>query len=192
MNNPWTVKLDLNSIMKCWFGFLFFFLVFCVQSYLPPFSYHLPLHFSLPLFKITTRMDRLQTQRNWQRPRIETHLSPHAHTLTSVWPSCFLRGQVCCTDYWQQNGVHVTVCLGLNSPALNSSKKRRKNKILRSTIKKQESNQHSFIESRLNMNIGLFILWLDYWINKQNHFAINEFISLLVTGTLDLLDCNCN
>ena len=37
-----------------------------------------------------------------------------AHTLTSVWSSCFLRGQVCCTDYWQQNGAHVTVCFGLN------------------------------------------------------------------------------
>ena len=37
-----------------------------------------------------------------------------AHTLTLVWLSCFLRGQICCTDYWKQTGVHVTVCLGLN------------------------------------------------------------------------------
>ena len=46
-----------------------------------------------------------------------------AYTLTSVRPSCFLRGQVCCTDYWQQNGVHVTVFWGFelqNSPALDS------------------------------------------------------------------------
>ena len=37
-----------------------------------------------------------------------------AHTLTSVRPWCFLRSQVCFTEYWQQNSVHVTVCLGLN------------------------------------------------------------------------------
>ena len=37
-----------------------------------------------------------------------------AHTLTSVRPWCFLRSPVCCTEYWQQNSVHVTVCLGLN------------------------------------------------------------------------------
>ena len=48
-----------------------------------------------------------------------------AHTLTSVWPSCFLRGQVCCTDYWQQKSVQT--CNSLfgfelqNSPALDSS-----------------------------------------------------------------------
>ena len=40
----------------------------------------------------------------------ERNLLITAHcTLTSVWPSCFLRGQVCCTDYRQQNGVHATV-----------------------------------------------------------------------------------
>ena len=37
------------------------------------------------------------------------------------------------------------------------------------------------MESRLNMNIGLFILRMDYWINKRNHFSVNEFISLLAT-----------
>ena len=45
----------------------------------------------------------------------ERNLLITAHwTLTSVWPSCFLRGQVCCTDYQQQNGVHATVSLGLS------------------------------------------------------------------------------
>ena len=40
----------------------------------------------------------------------ERNLLITAHwTLTSVWPSCFLRGHVCCTDYRQQNGVHATV-----------------------------------------------------------------------------------
>ena len=43
------------------------------------------------------------------------------------------------------------------------------------------------MEWRLNMNIGLFILWMDYWINKRNHIFINEFISSLAAGTLDLL-----
>ena len=51
-----------------------------------------------------------------------------AHTLTSVRPSCFLRGQVCCTDYWQQNGVHVTVCLGLNCRTRPHSTLRKKKK----------------------------------------------------------------
>ena len=37
------------------------------------------------------------------------------------------------------------------------------------------------------MNIGLFILWMDYWVNKRNHFSIKEFIRSLATGTLDLL-----
>ena len=37
------------------------------------------------------------------------------------------------------------------------------------------------------MNIGLFILWMYYWNNKRNHFAINELISSLATGTLNLL-----
>ena len=61
------------------------------------------------------------------------------HTLTSVWPSCFLRGHICCTDYWQLNGIHVTVCLGLNfrtCPDSTFRKKRRKNKILRLTCGK--------------------------------------------------------
>ena len=61
-----------------------------------------------------------------------------AHTLTTVWPSCY-------SDYWQQNGVHVTVCLGLNF----------------------RTRPH-------------------YGINKRNHFPINEFISSLATGPLDL------
>ena len=103
--------------MLIWFMnkiYLFFILVCCVQSYLLPFSCRLRLRFSLPLIKITARIDRPQTQRNWQRPGIEIHQSPHIDRLTSVWLSCFLRGQVCCTDYWKQNGVHVTVCLGLN------------------------------------------------------------------------------
>ena len=40
---------------------------------------------------------------------------------------------------------------------------------------------------RLNMNIASFILWMDYWINKRNHFSLNEFNSLLATRMLDLL-----
>ena len=60
---------------------LFFILVCCVQSYLLPFSCRLRLHFLLPFIKITARIDRPQTQRNWQRPGIEIHQSPHIH-----WP----------------------------------------------------------------------------------------------------------
>ena len=76
MNNL-IVKYDLDSIMKCVFGLwtksicsLFLFVVF--NSILLPFSYRLRLRFSLPLIKITARIDRPQKQRNWLRPRIET------------------------------------------------------------------------------------------------------------------------
>ena len=42
------------------------------------------------------------------------------------------------------------------------------------------------------MNIGLFILRMDYCINKRNHFILNEFISSLATRRkrLTCLDCN--
>ena len=40
-------------------------------------------------------------------------------------------------------------------------------------------NQHLIVESRSNLTIGLFILWMDYWINKPNDFSIHEFISPL-------------
>ena len=122
--------------MLIWFMnkiYLFFIFVCCVQSYLLPFSYRLQLRFSLPLIKITARIDRPQTQRNWQRLRIEIRNPPiTAHTVTSVWPLCFLRGQVCCTYYWQQNGVHVTVCLGWTSELTLT-------RLLEKTMKKQNS-----------------------------------------------------
>ena len=41
---------------------------------------------------------------------------------------------------------------------------------------------HKPIESRSNSTIGLFILQMDYWIDKPNHFSIYEFISPLETG----------
>ena len=116
-----------------------------------------------------------------------------AHTLTSVRPSCFLRGQVCCIDYWQQNGNSL---FGLNfrtCPHSTLRKKRRKNKTLRSTCEKC-----SFSKSSNQINIRLlnqgwiwildcsFYEWI-HWINKRNHVSINELISSLAAGTLDLL-----
>ena len=78
MNNP-IVKLGLDSISKCWFGLwtkstCSFFFVCCGQSYLLPFSYHLRFRFSLPLIKITAR---IETDRkcNDISPRIEIHQS---------------------------------------------------------------------------------------------------------------------
>ena len=88
MNNL-IVKLDLDS-STCYKStsrelaskiYLLFILVCCVHSYLLPFFYCLRLRFSLPSIKITARMDRPQTQRNWQTPRIEIHQSPHMHWL---------------------------------------------------------------------------------------------------------------
>ena len=96
-----------------------------------------------------------------------------AHTLTSVRPSCFLRGQVCCIDYWQQNGNSL---FGLNFrtyPHSTLRKKEDKTKLWVLLVKSvvfQKAAIESTFESRLNMNIGLFILWMGYWINKRNHF----------------------
>ena len=112
MNNL-TVKFDLNSIIKMliWFmnkNYWFFIPVCYIQLYLLPFFYRLRLPFSLPVIKIIANANKLTKAK-------ERNLLITAHcTLTSVWPSCFLRGQVCCTDYRQQNGVHATVSLGLN------------------------------------------------------------------------------
>ena len=118
MNNP-TIKLDLDSIInvdlvKMHKIDLFFILVCCVQSYLLPFSCRLRLHFLLPFIKITARIYR-QTANPKKLTKAGDRNPPiTAHGLTSVWLSRFLKGQVCCTDYWKQNGAHVTVCLGLN------------------------------------------------------------------------------
>ena len=43
--------------------------------------------------------------------------------------------------------------------------------------------QHSvYIESRHNLNIGLFISRMDYSINERNQFAVNEFIKSFNDG----------
>ena len=57
---------------------------------------------------------------------------------------------------------------------------------LNTTDKKKEQVDfvHKPIESRSNSTIGLFILQMDYWIDKPNHFSIYEFISPLETGNL--------
>ena len=35
-----------------------------------------------------------------------------------------------------------------------------------------EPNQYLIIESRCNFTTGLFILWMDYWINNMNQINI--------------------
>ena len=132
--------------MLIWFMnkiYLFFILVCCVQSYLLPFSCRLRLRFSLPLIKITARIDN--------RKRKETDKGRGSKTTNHR--SCFLRGQVCCTDYWQQNGVRGTVCLGLNfrtRPHSTLRKKEEKNKILRSTCGKCSFSKNS---NRINIRL---------------------------------------
>ena len=121
-----------------------------IYLYLLFFFCRIRLGFSLPLIKITARIDRAQlTKAEDRNPTIT------AYTLTLVWPSCSLRGQVCCTDYWQQNGVNVTVCLAefelQKSLALDPYKKRRKNKILRSTC-----GRCSFSKNGNRINIRLW------------------------------------
>ena len=62
--------------------------------------------------------------------------------------------------------------------------------LVESVVKKKKTVIESTFDYwilRLNMNIASFILWMDYWINKQNHFSFNEFNSLLAKRILDLL-----
>ena len=101
-------------------------------------------------------------------------------------------GQCLCGDWWisiLDLCQFLWVC-GLSILAVILIKGNEKRNLKRqereaNTIK--HNRQHLIIESRYNLTVGLFILWVDYRINKRNHFSINEFISLLATGTLDLV-----
>ena len=147
MNNP-TVKLYLDSIIKCC---LLCLIVFASLSC------RLRLRFSLPLIKITARIDRPQTQRNWQRSRIEIHQSPHKHwpqfdpSLTVVFSKRSGLGML----HWLL-AANWRTCNSLfgfelqNSPALDSQKKSGKNKILRSTCGKCNFSKNS---NRINIRL---------------------------------------
>ena len=48
--------------------------------------------------------------------------------------------------------------------------------------------QKTLIESTFDYGIDAkYEYWIVQFMNKRNHFAINEFISSLATGTLDLV-----
>ena len=150
--------------------------------------------FSLCLIKITARIDRRQMQKKLTKAK-DRNPPITAHTLTSVWPSCFLRGQVCCTDYWQQGCVYATVCLSLNFRTLPHStlRKKRENKILWSICGKCSFPKNSnWINFRLLNQDWIWILDCSFyeWIIESTNeiiFPLNEFISSLATGMLDLL-----
>ena len=133
--------------MLIWFMnkiYLFFILVCCVQSYWLPFSYRLRLR------KLTKAEDR--------NPPIT------AHTLTTVWPLCY-------SDYWQQNGVHVTVCLGLNFRTRPHSTLRKKEEKTKFWGRLVESVvfQKAVIESSF-----------DYWIKTEYEYWIVHFMNGLL------------
>ena len=133
-----------NNSMLIWFMnkiYLFFILVCCVQSYLLPFSYRLRL--------------RTLTKAEDRNPPIT------AHTLTTVWPSCY-------SDYWQQNGVHVTVCLGLNFRTRPHSTLRKKEEKTKFWGRLVESVvfQKTVIESTF-----------DYWIETEYEYWIVHFMN---------------
>ena len=173
MRNIKSPELDLDSIIKCWFGLwtkstCSLFLSVVLLLYFLPFSYHLWLCFSLPLIKITARIDRPQMQRNWQRLRIEIHQSPHI-----FWPRFDHFGfwEVCCTDYWQQNGIHVTVCLGLNfetCPHLSLKKKDGKTKFCGRLVE-------TVVFSKI-----VFKSTFDYWIEAEYEYWIVHFMNGLL------------
>ena len=176
--------------------YLFFIIVYCAESYLPPFSYSLLLRFSLPLIKITARIDRtilgdpgavswddrmsvvkvycqIVSIKETDKRRGSKSTWVTAHTLTLVCLSCFLRGQVCCTDYWQQNSVHVTVCLGLNFiTRLHLTLRKKKQK------KKQNSEvslwKVQFFKNTVNKST------FDYWIKAEYEYWIVHLMNELL------------
>ena len=136
--------------MSIWFVnkiYLFFILVCCVQSYLLPFSCRLRLHFSLPLIKITARQ---------QLDKGRGSKSTNHHTYTGL----------CLTVVFSKRSglglLHLLLaanwrtCNSLfgfeleNSPALDSQKKREKNKILGSTCGKCSFSKNS---NRINIRL---------------------------------------
>ena len=100
------------------------------------------------------------------------------------WSNC---GQCMCGDWWISI---LGFCQFTQSYTVGKGEPIR----LNATDKNKEQvdfvhkpNQHWIIESRSNLTTGSFILWMDYWIDKPNHFSIHEFISPLAAGTLDML-----
>ena len=88
MNNP-IVKLGPNSIIKCWFGLwtkstCSFCSVCCVQWYLLPFSYHLRFRFSLPLIKITARIETDRKCNETDKGRGSKSTNHHTYTDLSL------------------------------------------------------------------------------------------------------------
>ena len=157
--------------------YLFFILVCCVQSYLLPFSCRLRLRFSLPLIKITARRDR-QTANAKKLTKAGDRNPPiTAHTLTSVWLLCFLRGQVRCTDYWKQNGIHVTVFWVWTSELAHT-------RLLEKKKKKSVVFQKTVIESTFDYRIeAKYEYWIVHFMNGLlNHFfeIIFSLMNLLV------------
>ena len=113
------------------------------------------------------------------------------------WSNC---GQCMCGDWWISIlGLCQFLCVcGLSILAvilIKGNEKRNRKRyekaskydLTQDKNKEQVDFVHLIIESRSNLTIGLFILWMDYWIYKPNHFSIHEFISPLAPGTLDML-----
>ena len=168
----------------------------CSIVFPSPLFYHLRLRFSLPLIKIRARIDRPQMQRNWQRPRIKTHQSPHIN--------------------WPQLDHHVFAVFSKKSGLLHwllAAKWRTCNSLFglnfrtcphRTLRKKEEKTKFGgpLVESVV-FEEKIIKSTFDYWIeaeyadwivhyvngllNQQNHFSINESISSLATGTLTAL-----
>ena len=94
------------------------------------------------IIKITARIDRPQTQKNWQRLSIKVHQSAHMH-----WPQ-FDHHVFSGLLHWLL-AVKWRTCNSLfgielqSSPALDSYTKRRKNKILTSTCGKCSFSKNS-------------------------------------------------
>ena len=165
MNNP-TVKLDLDSIIKCWFAWL----MNKIYLYLLPFSYLIRLGFSSPLIKITARIDRLQTQREGSKSTNHRTYTDFSETVLFSKRSGLL--------HWLLATKWRTVCLGWTSELartrpLTIEKKRRKNKILWSTCGKCTVFQKTVIESTLDFGIE----------GKYEYLIVHFMNGLLNQGT---------
>ena len=144
MNNP-TVKLDLDSIIKCWFAWF----MNKIYLYLLPFSYLIRLGFSSPLVKITARIDRLQTQREGSKSTNHRTYTDFSLTVLFSERSGLL--------HWLLAAKWRTVCLGRTSelagtrPLTIEKKKKKQNYLV--DLRKV----YSFSKNGNRIKIGLWI-----------------------------------
>ena len=147
MNNP-IVKLDLDSIIQCWFGLW-------TKS-----TCSLILFLSVAFNRICFPFPTVYDCVNWQRPRIEIHQSPHLH-----WPQFEHR----VTLITGSKMAYSNSLFGFelqNSPALGLEEKEEKTKLWGRLSVESVVLQKTVIESTF-----------DYWIETEYKYWIVHFMN---------------